>query len=466
MPIDVREPQSDGWWLDRLAKKLTDRQDRLHWLNERFEGRPPLPVGAENAQEAYRQFQKKARANYAELVVEAVRVRMQIGGFHTAASDDDAREADAEAQRVWEESGLHVESADVHESMLAMGDAYAIVGRDDDTGRAVITGEDPRQVVTIHDPVQQRRVRTALKMFHDDDLARDFAYLYLPGRVRVASRPRNAQRGKVTFHRRSWDWDDDSSGELPHDQVPVVRFRNKRGVGEFETHVDLLDRINHMLLQRMVIATLQAFRQRAVKGLPDTDEHGEEIDWTNVFVADPGAFWQVPNDVEFWESGQVDLTPILTSVKDDVKELSAVTRTSMGALMPEHANQSAEGAAFAREGEVFRAEDRITRATEAWKDVMSLAFRVNGDEQRADRGGLQVLWQPPERRSLAERADAATKAEDLPWRYRMEHIWGFEPKQVDEMEADRAADQLMAAEMLTGEEGGTGEGAGEGAGGG
>ena len=63
-----------------------------------------------------------------------------------------------------------------------MGDGYMMVGGVDPAiGAPVITGEDPRQVVTIHDPVRQRRVRAGLKLFHDDDADVDLAYLYKLG---------------------------------------------------------------------------------------------------------------------------------------------------------------------------------------------------------------------------------------------------------------------------------------------
>jgi hypothetical protein len=82
---------------------------------------------------------------------------------------------------------------------------------------------------------------------------------------------------------------------------------NRNGVGEFEPHLDVLDRINHMILQRMVIATMQAFRQRAIKGdtedMPDKDpETGEEIDYDDIFAADPGALWRLPKVRDMWES--------------------------------------------------------------------------------------------------------------------------------------------------------------------
>jgi len=455
VPIDITQPA--GRSLDRLARKLADRHPRLQDLIDRFEGDGPLPHVSEAVREAYRNFQRKSRTNWAELIVEAPRERMTLDGFRTAV--DQGESGDALALQVREANGLSVESADVYQMMLAAGDGYMIVGGPDgDTGIPIITGEDPRQVVTIHDPVRQRRVREALKIFHDPEVERDYAYLYVPGRRFVASRDvRKRPKGQaVRFSPRTWDWDNEYGGvdgqSLPHDIVPVVRFRNRRGVGEFELHRDLLDRIDHMVLQRLVIATFQAFRQRAIKGLPDSDpETGEEVDWTDVFTADPGALWQVPDGVEFWESGQVDLTPILTSVKDDLRSLAAVTRTSLSYLAPDEAGGSAEGASLMREGLVFRTEDRIARATEAEKDVMSLAFRVMGDKERANRAKLVPIWSSPERLSLQARGDAASKADDIPRRERLIRIWGFTPGEADRMMVEAAVDTAFSVPSLNGQ---------------
>lgn len=458
MAIDVAGRGSPGWWLQRLARKLTDRQKRLDGLWARFEGDAPLPVGAHSAREAYQAFQRKSRTNFAELIAEATRERMTVSGFRTAAAGDD--NGDSEARRIWDANGMDVEAAEVHTFTLVLGDGYAIVGGEDDGDRRmpVITSEDPRQVATIHDPVRPRTVRAAAKLFCDLEEERDYAYLYLPadqpsGRARVRVAYRDVKRRSadlaVRFAPSAWSWDGDRGGaegrELSHPLVPVVRFRNRRGVGEFEPHLDLLDRIDHMVLQRMVITVFQAFRQRAIKGLPDSDDDGNEIDWSDVFTYDPGALWQVPEFVDFWESQQGEIGPILSAVKDDVRDLAATTRTPLSYLMPDAAGQSAEGAALMREGLVFKVEDRITRATESWKDVMSLSFLTMGDTRRADRSQLRVMWAPAERRSLAERADAASKAQDIPFRTRMEHIWGFTPAQIVQMGSERQADNLVTA---------------------
>lgn len=59
--------------------------------------------------------------------------------------------------------------------------------------------------------------------------------------------------------------------------------------------IDDLDRINLLVLQRVQIAVLQAFRQRAIKGeLPEKDAAGNAIDYNVLFSSDPAALWQLP----------------------------------------------------------------------------------------------------------------------------------------------------------------------------
>lgn len=454
MPIDVLTPQSPGWWLDRLYKKLIDpkRQARLAVLDGWSTGNPPLPEGAHAAREAYTQFQRLARSNFAELMVEAVRERMTVIGFRTSAEDDVT--GDEEAWRIWRRAGMPVESAEVLRTMLRLGDSYVITGPPDPgSDIPVITSEDPRQVVTEHDPRQQRKILAGLKLFHDDVNHQDLAYLFLPGQVYVASRstPPNIYTPQaVTFSPQSYDWDTELSMAVPGNMMPLVRFRNAEGVGEFESHLDLLGRINHGILQRMTIAVFQAFRQRAVKNLPKYDESGEEIDYDDLFRSDPGAFWQVDEAVEFWESQQVDLTPILSAIRADVEHLAAVSRTPMHYLAPGSENQSAEGAALAREGLVFRVYDRMARVEDGWAQVMSNAFLWTGETERADLDKLEVIWDPPERYSLSERLDAATKAQSVgvPFRTIMIDILGFPPHRVDQMEAERTDDALLQAATL------------------
>jgi Phage portal protein, SPP1 Gp6-like len=246
-----------------------------------------------------------------------------------------------------------------------------------------------------------------------------------------------------------WLWED--AQELPAGLMPVVPFLNRPDLygatqGEFETHVGHLERINYVLLNRLEIATLQAFRQRALKGVPNEDEFGQPIDYDDVFAADPGSLWLLPETAELWESGQVDLTGTLAAARDDIEQLAAVTRTPMHYFAPASANQSAEGASLARESLMFKVRDNLRQTGESWEAVMCTAFAFAGDEERSRRGDMEVIWADPERHSLAEKADASGKALStggLTWRAVMEDIWQKTPQEIDRMEAERMNDAML-----------------------
>ncbi|MEU6641246.1 hypothetical protein ABZ863_01710 [Saccharomonospora sp. NPDC046836] len=59
------------WWLDDLAQRMDNRRARLGLLRCYLDGDAPLPEGAEGCREAYKQFQRKARTNLAEVITDA-----------------------------------------------------------------------------------------------------------------------------------------------------------------------------------------------------------------------------------------------------------------------------------------------------------------------------------------------------------------------------------------------------------
>lgn len=445
MPIDATTPQSAGWWAASLIKDLGARQTRLNRLDNYFHGQHDLPHVGSNLQEAYRRFQKKARVNFAELVVEAVRERMSVLGFRTGAAKDEL--GDDSAWQIWQANSLDADSAMVHQAMLAMSDAYVIVGPvNDEIGAPLITPEDPRQVITAHDPTRRRKVLAALKAFRDDVAGNDRLYVYLPGQVWSATRAASTRwRG---WSLNGFEWDTDEPSGLATKLVPVVRFANRPEMtgdpcGEFENSMDTLDRINFMVLQRLMIAATQAFKQRGIKGLPQRDAQGKEVDYSEVFSPGPGALWQLPDTADIWESSQTQTQDILNGAKADIQDLAATTRTPLFYLTPDAANGSAEGATTAKEGLIFKTLDRLTNAGESWEQVMSIAFQFAGDAERAARTDMEIIWESPQRYSLAERYAAAVQAvtAGVPWESRMVMLQ-FSPQEIERMRAEKAADAL------------------------
>lgn len=461
MVIDVDEPMSPGWWLDRCHTKLLARQDRLMRLFSRYVGNPWEPDWIDGSPDAAKRFYRAARTSFAEMIVKAPLRRLRVTSILTAA--DSSEIGDEVAWRVWRRAGMLSAATDIHRTMLIAGDAYAIVGVDDAGPYA--TAEDPRQVVTIHDPIRQDRVRAAAKFFTDADTRTDYGYLYMPGRRFVAksqdvTRPLGAfgePASRVAFAPREWVWDDDHGGpdgeawpEGMGDFVGVIRYRNDEGVGEFERHEDILYRIDHVILQGMVIATMQAFKQRAIKvdpaDMPDVDPStGQPINYDEILSADPGALWKLPLTAELWESGQVDLNGILAMAEKEMQRLSAVTFTPLSMFNSDAVNQSAAGAELVKEGLTDKVSALHDRCDQPHAIVAASLLRLAEFEDRANVDDIRIGWAPAVRYSLTEKAQAATagKASEVPWRTRMREFWQFTPEEIAQMESERMTDELL-----------------------
>jgi hypothetical protein len=475
VPIeDVDTPYSDGWWLRRLLKGLNatppalpanvrdsrkSRMGRREWMDLLWSynvGEAPIPRVNRQHREATREFLRLARANYGMLTVEALLDRVTLAGIDTGGANDTT--GDELARAIHSANGAWLQ--DTLGFTFALGCGYAFVGPGDAPGKALITAEDPRQVIAAMDPVRPLVARAALKTYRDEDAGQDVAHLFLPAvegrgdRVRVATRTGSAF-STSRFSPSSWEWDDARSGDLEVQGfgVPVVPYVNRLGLGEYEPHLDLLDRINNMISDRLWISKFQVFRQRALRlkeggsPLPDVDpDTGQPIDYNELFEADPGAMWELPPGMDIWESQQTDMTPILTSVRDDVREFSAVTRTPLSMFSPEGAEQSAAGAENLSDGLVFKGEDRTARLTPPVARTFQLALAYAGEVDRA-RGSLGVTWAPVRRTTLTERAQAASagKASDVPWESVMGELWQFTPEQVARMQAQRGADLFFQA---------------------
>lgn len=453
--IDTRTPFSEGWWLAKLHAELHVQQRRCEALQSRYEGNSPLPFVSEIQRTAVRWFVEKSRTNFERLIVNAVLSRLSVTGIRTAVDSDQG--GDAEAFAVWKRARMKLVVLDALKMMLAMSQSYVIVGKDDD-GEALVTAEDPRLMTAITDPANPYKVLAALKVFHDDVNDQDVSYLYLPGRRLVATKFRKTRTptANIRFSAAAWSWDASTLGDMSgidelaeHESdvgalpalVCVVPFVNEDGMSEFEPFLNVIDRINQQILQRMTIATVQAFKQRAFKGLPINDpKTGEKIDWDAVFVADPGAVWNVPASVDIWESQEVNLQPILLAIRDDIKDLAATSGTPLYTVTPDAAQGSAEGASLQREQITFKVKSRQARVEPALELAAELLFRMSGDLVRSAPRTTEILWAPTDLPSMSDRANSIAQTRGvMPIYLQLTEIWGMDPAS-----ADRAMKQLQA----------------------
>jgi hypothetical protein len=457
VPIEVDVPLSDGWWVQRLALRLEAQRKRAEALHERYVGKPPLPIVNDNMRRAVELFLRKAGTNWERLIIGARLPRLQITGLRTPQEPDS--EGDQAAFARWVQAGMKLVVYDTHKNSFTMGSGYVISGKDPDTGKLLVTAEDPRNTIVELDPAT-KKVVAGLKMIRDSVKSEDVAYLYMPGRVRVAviENPQLTQpvpavntppfyKLQGSFNGQAWDWDEARSGSIPglDGRVCVTPFENEDGMAEFEPHIPLMDRIIQQILQRMTVITFQAFKQRAVKGLPKVDpQTGMDIDYSDVFSAEPNAIWQVPASADFWESANVDIQPILMSIRDDVRDLAAVSATPLYSITPDATNGSAEGASLQREMLTFSCEGHRDRFTPRWAEVAEHIALLSDDDNPA----TQPIWAPVERLSLAERGSAASQLRNI---VPVETIWteimDFPPSMVPALKTQRADDMVLQVQL-------------------
>lgn len=452
-----KTPGTPEWWLLRLGKRLAEEGPRFDKLESYWRGNPPHPHGNQRMREAYKRLQRMARTNFGALVAEAVLERMKVQGFRAGA--DDSNEADMRAWRAWQRNGLDADSGLLHRAAVVLSRAYVIVGEDpEDAGQPLITVEDPRQVIHEAHPTNRRRVVAALKTYWDDVEDTQLAVLFTRERIyyfRASGVKRNSTSDQL-WNIQRWEPDSDSdtadgasSIANPFEgQVPVVPFINRpdmagNGLGEFEDVIDILDRINTVILDRLVISAMQAYRQRWAKGVRLTDENGNDS-----AAFDPGAdlLWAVEDEAaQFGEFSTTDLTPIVKAIESDVQYLSAITRTPPHYILAGIVNASGDALSVAETGLTSKVIEREFEFGESWERVYRLMGSVMGREISTD---AEVLWRDPQFRSLTEMASASVqlKGADVPWRTRM-RLLDMTPQDIDRMEAERMQDAMQMALM-------------------
>lgn len=499
----VDKPYTDEWWFKRLFETFFEKQkrrddkwySRVQWADylwNWYEGNPPAPQHTEGWQaQVTKDVLRMGVANLAMLAVESKLDRVQLLSFRatTDPSDDDQRTgAEATARKLMRKYSTVFDDALLYASVMT--DGYIWCGPPGDDGLPTVTAEDPRACVTIDDPVDPTRVVAALKMYRNVWEKTDYAHVVLPPvpekleerpddapadwvpavlepgvgyRIRVATRRTTLGTISSSWTAGGWEWNDELSKEYPVQRGTFVHHvRAPNGINDIETVIPLLERINNMIVDRLWISKFQAFRQRAMQEkvdatngeapdpMPTHDEEGNEIDWDSILSADPGAVWRLPAGMTIWESTPTDMQGVLSSVKDDIKEFAAVTRTPIYVFTPDAVSGSATGASLAREGQVFKAEKWMKRHSPVFLAVCADMLALSGHEAEAG-GELELKWGPAERVTMSERASAGVQAKSagVP----LEGVWeDFLQATPETMEryrsmasAERAQQLLLAA---------------------
>jgi hypothetical protein len=410
--LEKPKPGEPLWWVDRLWKQLVKRRKYVDLMRLYYSGDHPLPMIQEKARSAFQRLLKQSRSNYTGLVVDATAERIQVDGFRFG--DEDI--ADQEAWRVWQASSMDADSDLLITEAVKVGRAFALVAPNpDDPTTPIITAEDATQAIVAYKPGSRRDRAAGLKTWMDDWTGQFMATLYLPDGLYKFQAPK-PQQGipKPRWVKR------EVGGEQwpapnPLGVVPLIEIQNRPDLlgdahSEIEDVLDVQDRINKTLIDRMMAQEFSAFRQRWMTGYEvPTDDSGQPIE---PFKAAVDRLWVIEDEnVKVGEFSSTDLGPYLASIEADVQHMAARTRTPAQYLLGKLSNVNGETLKATESGLVAKVRQRCRPLGEGLEEVVRLYLQAAGDAR--DLSSIEVIWHNPEFRTEGELVDALVKMSTL-----------------------------------------------------
>lgn len=429
---------------EELVKQLNllfpvlDKRGKLHRIQESYySGACPLPKAVVQARvtKAYKMLMPMAEAPWGSRVVDSVQDRLEVSGIR---SPDDQAAVDEALWGVWQDNQMDSESKLAHNAALISGRAFALIQPVEGKSPEISLDTAEQMIVMYREGSRRHRV-AAMRRWEDED-ERAYATLYRPDGVfkfvRAKDQTVGGERFKVNgefWEPRGADWQVPN----PLGVVPVVELTVNRRLkpgsfgfarGEYEHCTGLLDRINLLTFLGLVVAFWQGFPLRAVTGqriawdflVDDAGEPlldastGEQrkrarppfdaLADTVAQMEDPAAKLQ-----EFTAADRANL-----SVIAELDQLATITgtprhyfpmQTGMSNLSAD-AIRASEGSLAAKvvghKGTLGEGHEETLRVCGlALPDPVYLSPRA------------ELLWQDHEARSMAERADAAVKLQDI-----------------------------------------------------
>ena len=436
-------------WLLWMGPKLVERQVRVAYWRRYFQGHHDLPSGPSQNRETFERFQRKARTNLCRLSVESMVHRTRVIGYRTGTEGPRGWNGNP-VWALWQRARLDARQFTIWRKAGSLSTAYAIVGVDPRVPlRPLVTIEGPENVIVEYDPGDPTRRLAALRLWHDPHAKRWMATVYVDGmrhHWETAKEYKEGAHERLTFTAATWRERQDPTRSLPG--VPVVEFANgdegEDPVAEFDVGIDVQDRLNLTLLNRLTSERYAAFRQNALMNfVPEEDE----VTGLPLAPFSPGAdqVWTVPPPEQAGDPEpklislpQTDTSGMLRAVEADMRAFAAVTLTPVYYLPGDMINIAADAITALDAGHVAKIEQREAQWGEGLEEVLEMMAQVAGLEE--DLSAAEVVWARPGTFNPAQVADYAAKltAAGYPLTVVAERI-GDTPQQIAQLRTELTA---------------------------
>lgn len=449
-------PYSPEWWVTKLAEKHSQRLATLRKYLNYYAGDHDLSFATPRFQEHYGGLFKELAVNICGVVVQAMVERMRVQGISIPVEGDEQQAYDKDAWAMWQRNGLDAASGEHHTQTATTGYGYMTVWGDSED-KAVITVEDPLQMIVAYTADTPRKRAAALKRWVDEWTGYEFATLYLPEAVyRFRSETQMQQiQGEflgqldVTWVPRGDEFT--SVVENPLGIVPVVEFLNdptvrREGRSEIRSIIPIQDAINKLVCDMVLASEFAAYPQRWAVGLePKIGEDGKP---QKPFEAALERVWTAGNtDAKFGQFAPADLSNYVKAKESLLQDAAFITRTPRHYFMQHGQAPSGDSIKGGETGLVAKVKDRELPHSESYEEVNRLGFLVEGNIVKANRQDAEVKWADPEYRTEGELTDAVIKqyqAGLIPWEFALDKL-GYSPQDIEAQRKMRVRDALTMA---------------------
>jgi len=461
-------------WLKALGEELDARQPIVRQLTQYHAGFPAVPehIDLITEETEYRVLIRQAVTNWPELITDSVEERLEVTGFRF--KDKATRD---KAWDLWQRNRMDSDSGLVHESTLVTGRAYVLVWAGPD-GKAIMVPEDQSTTIVAYDVTTGARVAALRRWF---ELDRWHATLYFTDRIckyqAIATGDSTPTGGAEAWEKREVDGEDWPLLN-PLKQVPVVEFAVNRtlggyrsdgsiighpnpqsrmfgsGAGEYERVLPVIDRINTTTFSCLLATLYASFPVRALIGEPisyveeevDDGEGGTKTVKKAVppFRIAVNRLVQLENpEARMAQLPESNLENYIKAAEAHIRHLAAITKTPPHYLTGHMINVSADAIRAAEAGLISKIYKHQRSLGESWEEVIRLGLAVEGAAELPSDERAETRWKNPESRSMAERADAASKLKDLlPAEGIWEYVLQATPQQIESWSANGGGPSL------------------------
>lgn len=453
----AQTPYTPFWWVTKLAEKHQARLPTLRKYLNYYDGDHDLSFATQRFQDHYGGLFKELSVNFCSVIVQAMVERMKVQGISVPTNDPEQnqRAYDTEAWAMWQRNGLDSHSNEHHTVTATTGFGYMTVWGDSDD-KAVITVEDPLQMIVAYSSSTPRARAAALKRWIDEWTGYEFATLYLPDSIHRFRTEQPAQLVAGQFQSQQdvvWVPRGDETTSVidnPLGRVPVVEFVNDptvRGEGRSELApiLPIQDARNKLVCDMMLASEFAAYPQRVLIGVepltdPDTGQPVKPLDPSIERV------WALANpNAKATQFEAADLKNYVQAMEALLQDAAFISRTPRHYFMQSGQAPSGDSIKGGETGLVAKVKDREAAHDDPYEEVFRLGYLVEGKPEKANAWDAEIKWKDPEYRTEGELTDAVIKQHQaglIPWEYAVDRL-GYSPQDIEKMRGQRVAESLL-----------------------